>query len=104
MPRKLIYKTPKGFAKCIDNDIEQDADGGRVTITAQDQFQIPGSKESMYDDQKLLAASVVLNFRKDEPMEVFPRTREEKARRRFTVEIYEEEPLELVKSSSTKKE
>jgi hypothetical protein len=87
MASDLLFQTPKGVLRLTENDINMDADGGRVVFTA-DANDL--GVDVVEGDEKLAQVTVVLNYRRDKPMEKYPITREDRARRRFTLSIREE--------------
>jgi hypothetical protein len=89
----IDFKTPLGALRVAENDVEKDFDGGRVALVAdngeQAKTETNPSGDALFED-KILGISVVINYRKDEPMRDWPSIREEIAKRRFTLHITEE--------------
>lgn len=84
MPK--IFETPEGAVRLTENDINMDANGGRVVLVA-DARDL--GVDIVEGDEKLAQVTVVLNYRMDEPMAKFPVTREDRAKRRFTLTLTE---------------
>ena len=72
--------------RCQENDIQMDYDGGRVVLVAD----APALGDELVEGaEKLGQVTVVLNYRRDDPMAKWPIVREERARRRFRITISE---------------
>nr|PZN59861.1 MAG: hypothetical protein DIU58_17185 [Sphaerobacter thermophilus] len=77
--------------RCQENDIHMDYDGGRVVLVAD----APALGDELVEGpEKLGQVTVVLNYRRDDPMAKWPVLREERARRRFRLQITEIVPDE----------
>jgi hypothetical protein len=50
-----------------ENGVKQGGEGGRISIQADNV-----EDDRLTEDQKLMGATLLLNFRKDEPMMAFP--------------------------------
>lgn len=85
MPERLKLKLPVGAFRITENDIDMDADGGRIVLTAD----APALGELVEAPNFITQVTVVINYRKDEPMKAYPNRREDRAKRRFSVEIDE---------------
>lgn len=83
---KAIFQSPVGVMRLQENDVEMDVDGGRVVLVADNT-----ESDSLFEEFRIAGVTVVLNYRKDEPMRKWPVTRTERSSRRFTLVIYEEE-------------
>jgi hypothetical protein len=86
--------TPAGAFRLTENDVEKDFDGGRIVLVADngDQAKSPANPagDALSEDAKITGITVVINYRKDEPMRAWPSLRDDIAKRRFTVRITEE--------------
>lgn len=82
---KEIYRTPKGAVRVQLNDVEQAGEGGRVALVAD-----PISDITMFDEQKLVGVSLTFNFRRDEPMRVYPYDKVGMDKKRYTLVLLEE--------------
>jgi hypothetical protein len=85
---------PLGALRLTENDVEKDFDGGRIVLTGDNSeaAKTPSnpSGDKLTEDLKIMAVSVVINYRKDEPMRDWPSIREDIAKRRFSIRIWEE--------------
>lgn len=84
--KDMAFSTPVGALRCTENDVEMPADGGRVIFTLP-----PGPlTDELYENQKITGVTVLLNYRKDEPMRDHPATREQKEAERYTLYLVKE--------------
>ena len=90
MAEKVMLDT--GFVlRCQENDVQMDYDGGRIVLVAD----APALGDELVEGpEKLAQVTVVLNYRRDEPMMRWPVVREDRARRRFRLQITEIVPDE----------
>lgn len=84
--KQIAFSTPVGALRCTENDVEMPADGGRIIFT------LPNSPaaEELYENQKVNGVTLLVNYRKDEPMRAHPATREEKEAERYTLYLVKE--------------
>lgn len=85
---KAILDSGAGALRLQENDVNMDADGGRVVLVA-DATTLP---KDLAKGEDLSNITIVLNYREDEPMKKWPTTREDRAKRRFRV-VIEEAPF-----------
>lgn len=85
MAERLKLELPIGSLRVTENDIDMDADGGRIVLTAD----APALGELQEAPHFITQVTVVINYRKDEPMKEYPNRREERAKRRFSLTIEE---------------
>jgi hypothetical protein len=64
---KVKFLSTSGVMRLQENGVNAAGEGGRIAITG-DNIE----DDRMSEDQKLAGVSLVLNYRKDEPMEAFP--------------------------------
>jgi hypothetical protein len=86
-----IFQTPEGAVRLQINDVELDADGGRVVLVADNSDASGG--DALSEDQKVMQVSLIINYRKDEPMRIWPSLRPEIAAKRYTITVTEAAPL-----------
>jgi hypothetical protein len=88
----IDLKTPAGAVRLEENDVEKDFDGGRVVLLADNGEKAKTAANpagnALFEDG-ILGITVVISYRKDEPMRDWPSVREEIAKRRFTLHITE---------------
>jgi hypothetical protein len=75
----VIFATAIDAVRLQENDRNMDFDGGRVVL-------VGASPEA---DAEVQGTTLVVNYRRDEPMDRWPLTREERAARRFTLLVLE---------------
>ncbi|MDB4948901.1 MAG: hypothetical protein JWM27_1550 [Gemmatimonadetes bacterium] len=80
---QVIFATPLDAFRLQENDLNMDYDGGRVVLVGEQD----GALEAATEVQ---GATLVLSYRRDEPMRRWPLSREDRARRRFTVLVLED--------------
>lgn len=61
------WVSPPAVFRITENGVKQGGEGGRISISADNT-----EDDRMTEDMKLVAATLMLNFRKDEPMSAFP--------------------------------
>lgn len=91
----LDLRFPHGAFRVSENELEKDFDGGRVVLAADN-----GEQAKTTDNPKgnklikasIMGVTVTINYNDDEPMKDWPSVREEIAKRRFNVHIWEEDP------------
>lgn len=76
-----IFATPVDSVKLTDNDRERDEDGGRIGLVAD-------STDKRMLKEDLREATLMLNYAEDEPMEIWPFKRGERAEARFTIVVF----------------
>lgn len=82
----VVFQSPEGSVRLTENDVEQDADGGRIVLVAD----APSlGNDFVEGEEKVSNITLVINYRRDDPMRKWPATREDRARRRFTVNVKE---------------
>lgn len=62
------FVTPVGALRTQINDVNQLGQGGRVALVADNS----GEDDSLSEDFKITGVSLILNFRKDNPMRDYP--------------------------------
>lgn len=87
-------KLPHGAFRLIENDVEKDYDGGRVVIQADNGDAAKTSdnpKGNKLAKDKIQGITIIINYMEDEAMKDWPAIREDIAKRRFNVHIWEQE-------------
>lgn len=84
---KVIFESPPGVFRVNLNDLEQGGEGGRISLVTD-----ASENDHLSEEEKITGVTVLLNYRKDKPMEAWPKNRAEMEKRRFTVRITEEAP------------
>lgn len=85
MAERLKLKLPIGAFRVTENDVDMDTNGGRIVLTAD----APALGDMQEAPHFITQVTVTINYRKDEPMKAYPNRREERAKRRFSLEIEE---------------
>lgn len=87
-------KTPKGSLRVTENDIERPYDGGRIVLVADNgEFAKTAdnpSGDKLSEDMKIMGITVIINYRKDDPMKEWPSTKEDMEKKRYVLTITEE--------------
>lgn len=82
--RVQIIRVPN--VRLTENDIMQDADGGRIVLGADSRDL---GVDIVEGEEKLAQATLVFNYRQDDPMKKYPLSRRERAERRFEIVVNE---------------
>lgn len=83
-----VFQTPAGAARVNINDVQQGGEGGRVSIVFDTTE--PAGDDSLFEDMKMHGGTLILNYRKDDPMRAFPATREAMETARYTITLTKE--------------
>lgn len=81
---KVIFKTPDGSVRVQINDVEQAGDGGRLVLVNDNQ-----ENDELFEVAKIQAVNLIINYRKDDPMRIWPALRADLDARRFTITVTE---------------
>jgi hypothetical protein len=93
----VLDKTfPAGAFRVIENDVEKDFDGGRIVLAADNgefaKTEANPAGDVLSENEKIMSITLTINYRKDEPMREWPSVRDEIAKRRFNIRVWEETP------------
>lgn len=94
---KIDLQLPHAAFRVTENDIEKDYDGGRIVLIADNGEQAKTSdnpKGTKLVKAGIMSMTVIINYNEDEPMKDWPAVREEIAKRRFNVHIWEQDMVE----------
>jgi hypothetical protein len=64
---RVKWVSPTAVFRINENSVDQAGEGGRISIVADNV-----EDDKLTEDMKMLGATVLLNYRKDEPMRQFP--------------------------------
>lgn len=79
------FVSPPAVFRINENSVDQAGEGGRISIVA-DNIE----DDRLTEDFKMLGATVLLNYRKDEPMRAFPLP-SQAGRKRWTLILVEQD-------------